>query len=212
MQNISLKIRFPLFFQINIKEEKFLQTLVTKVKSSLSMDLIFQNPMEDMLFLSHLFLVFYHYGISKYLGSKCSNLNSTRGKIPESTSDISLPPLPYLGLFFQDISPTRCVIMIQYSLYNVAFLQYTNVNTCFMSLYINRCVPCESIQVMQFNSTVIAHQIAPITSILTESMLGSWKEFDVGLSLIGSKEITCKTSFVRLHLMSLLHAFEVSVL
>ena len=46
-----------------------------------------------------------------------------------------------------------------------------------------------------YNSLVVACQNVPTTSVLTNFTLGSWKDFDVGLSLIGSKELTWKTSF-----------------
>ena len=52
-----------------------------------------------------------------------------------------------------------------------------------------------TIQVLWCNSLVDARQNLPITSIFTEFTLGSWKDFDVGLSLIGSKEMIWKTSF-----------------
>ena len=50
------------------------------------------------------------------------------------------------------------------------------------------------IQVMWFNSLVVSRQNQPIMSILTNFTLRSWKDFDVGLSLIGSKEMIWKTS------------------
>ena len=42
-----------------------------------------------------------------------------------------------------------------------------------------------------FSTTHFCHSVqnVPITSILSDFTLGSWKDFDVGLSLIGSKEI-----------------------
>ena len=45
-----------------------------------------------------------------------------------------------------------------------------------------------SIQVMWYDSVVVGRQNVQITSILTDFTLGSWKDFDVGLSLIGSKK------------------------
>ena len=51
------------------------------------------------------------------------------------------------------------------------------------------------IQVLSYNSLVVARQNVPITSILTNCTLDSWKDFDVDLSLIASKEITWKTCF-----------------
>ena len=53
----------------------------------------------------------------------------------------------------------------------------------------------DPIQVMWYNSLIIDRQNLPITSILTEFTLGSWKDFDVGLLLIGSKEMLRITSF-----------------
>ena len=53
-----------------------------------------------------------------------------------------------------------------------------------------------AIQVLQYNSLVVAHQNVPITSVLTNCTLGSWKDFDVDLSLIGSNEMIWKTCFV----------------
>ena len=40
-----------------------------------------------------------------------------------------------------------------------------------------------------YNSLVVARQNMPITSIHTDFTLGSWKDFDVDLKLISSKEI-----------------------
>ena len=44
-------------------------------------------------------------------------------------------------------------------------------------------------------SLVVARQNVPITSILTNCVLGSWKDFDVDILLIGSKEMIWKTCF-----------------
>ena len=52
-----------------------------------------------------------------------------------------------------------------------------------------------TIQVLSYNSLVIARQNVPITSILTNCTLGSWKDFDVDFSVIGSKEMIWKTSY-----------------
>ena len=49
---------------------------------------------------------------------------------------------------------------------------------------------------MRYNSLLVAHQNVPITAILTDFTLGSWKDFDVGLLLIGSKEMIWITCFV----------------
>ena len=54
---------------------------------------------------------------------------------------------------------------------------------------------CRAIQVLSDNSLVVADQNVPITSILTNCTLGSWKDFDVDLSLIGSKEVIWKTCY-----------------
>ena len=51
------------------------------------------------------------------------------------------------------------------------------------------------IQVVRYNSLIVACQNVPITSILTDFALGSWKYTDVGLWLTGSKEMIWKTSF-----------------
>ena len=55
---------------------------------------------------------------------------------------------------------------------------------------------CKPIQVLSYNSLVIARQNVPITSILTNCTLGSWQDFDFNLSLIDSKEMIWKTCFV----------------
>ena len=52
-----------------------------------------------------------------------------------------------------------------------------------------------SIQVLSYDSLVVALQNVPITSILTNHTLGSWRGFDVNLSLIGSKEMIWKTCY-----------------
>ena len=57
------------------------------------------------------------------------------------------------------------------------------------------CDEVNSIQVLSYNSLVVAYQNVPITSILTNYTLGSWKDFDVDLSLIGSKEIIWKICY-----------------
>ena len=43
------------------------------------------------------------------------------------------------------------------------------------------------IQAIWYNSIIVACPNVPITSILTDFSLGSWKDFDVGLLLIGSR-------------------------
>ena len=47
------------------------------------------------------------------------------------------------------------------------------------------------------NYHVMANQNVPITSIFTDFTLGSWEDFDVGLTLIGSKEIMWITFFAK---------------
>ena len=54
----------------------------------------------------------------------------------------------------------------------------------------------KSIQVFLYNSLGVARQNVPITSILANYTLGSWKDFDVNLSLIGSKDMIWKTFYV----------------
>ena len=56
-------------------------------------------------------------------------------------------------------------------------------------------IDAQAIQVLSYNSLVFARQNVPITWILTNFTLGSWKDFDVDLSLIGSKEMIWKTCF-----------------
>ena len=51
------------------------------------------------------------------------------------------------------------------------------------------------IQVLSYNSLVLARQNVSITSVLTNCTLGSWKDIDVNLSLIGYKEMIWKTCF-----------------
>ena len=46
-----------------------------------------------------------------------------------------------------------------------------------------------TIQVMWYNSRVVARKNVPITSTFTDFILGSLKDFEVTLSLIGSKEM-----------------------
>ena len=46
-----------------------------------------------------------------------------------------------------------------------------------------------AIKTFPYNSLLVARQNAPITSINTEVILSSWKGFDAGLLLIGSKEM-----------------------
>ena len=56
-----------------------------------------------------------------------------------------------------------------------------------------------TIQVVWYDSLVVARQNVPITSILTDFISGSWKDFDGALSLIGSKEIIWITYLVFLN-------------
>ena len=51
------------------------------------------------------------------------------------------------------------------------------------------------IQVLSYSSFVVARQNEPITSILTNCTLGPWKDFDIDLWLIGSKEMIWKTCY-----------------
>ena len=50
---------------------------------------------------------------------------------------------------------------------------------------------------LSYNFLVVVRQNVPITSILADCTLGSWKDFDINLSLIGSKEMIWKTCYDR---------------
>ena len=52
-----------------------------------------------------------------------------------------------------------------------------------------------AIQTMRYDSFLVTCRSVPITSIFTDFTLGSWKDFDEGLSLISSWEMTWKTCF-----------------
>ena len=51
------------------------------------------------------------------------------------------------------------------------------------------------IQVIRYNSLIIARQNVLVTSVLSNFILDLWKDFCVGLSLIDSKETIWKNSF-----------------
>ena len=58
----------------------------------------------------------------------------------------------------------------------------------------------QTIQAMWYNSLIVARQNVPIMPILTDFRLGLWKDLNVDLYLIGSKEIIRITSFRKLKL------------
>ena len=61
-------------------------------------------------------------------------------------------------------------------------------DSCHTYTEVNFSKSFRTIQVLAYNSLVVARQNVPITSILTNCTLGSWKDFDVDLSLIGPKK------------------------
>ena len=52
-----------------------------------------------------------------------------------------------------------------------------------------------AIQILSYNSLFVAYQNLPITSNFTDCTLGWWKDFDIDLSPIGSKEMIWKTCY-----------------
>ena len=54
---------------------------------------------------------------------------------------------------------------------------------------------CLKGSILWYNSLFVCHQNVPITSILTDFTLVSWKDFDVNFLLIGSKEMIWISSF-----------------